>query len=214
MNYTKKIIIIMLFIICSSSAFCADLDNIINNIEKRYKNKGFSAYFLQKSTLKAMELTDTAFGNVFFKYPNKMFWEYEKPEPQKIIFNGKRLWIYSEADNQVMTGDGSEFFKGGKGASFLTDIDKIRKNFEVSIIKENEKSYSLKLIPFNKTPDISYIKLAVLKENFNIIQAGFFNDFGDENILTFSNIQLIENIDEFKFEFTPPKGVDILEISE
>ncbi len=210
----KKMLLIVMFLVFPSMAFSAELslDGIIKKIEERYKNKTFSAYFLQTSVLKAMDLTDNASGKVIFKYPDKMFWEYEKPEKQKIIFNGKTLWIYTKSDNQVIVGDGASFFKDGKGASFLTNIDKIKENFKVSIIERRENSYKLKLVPIDKTPDISYIEIVVLKRNFDIIRTAFFNSFEDENVIIFSSIEFLKNIDESIFDFSPPKGADILEM--
>ena len=54
-----------------------NVDEIINQIEKRYAGSGFSARFQQESTLQAMEITDYAAGNLLVKHPGKMRWEYE-----------------------------------------------------------------------------------------------------------------------------------------
>ena len=42
-------------------------DDIIKKVEARYAVAGFSADFFQTSTIKAMKITDTAFGKAFFK---------------------------------------------------------------------------------------------------------------------------------------------------
>jgi len=60
-------------------------DDIIKKVETRYTLPGFSANFFQVSTIKAMKITDTAYGKAFFKRPDKMRWEYEKPDRQTII---------------------------------------------------------------------------------------------------------------------------------
>ena len=95
------------------------VNTILNQVESRYSGAGFSADFVQKSTIKAMEITDTATGTLTVKRPNKMRWEYLSPDPQLIISNGTDLWVYRPEDKQVMLGKSPKFFGGGKGAGFL-----------------------------------------------------------------------------------------------
>ncbi|MGD9228162.1 MAG: outer membrane lipoprotein carrier protein LolA, partial [Desulfobacterales bacterium] len=79
------------------------VDHILDRVENKYADSKFSADFIQKSTIKAMEITDLATGKVYIKYPGMMRWEYEKPERQIIITDADKLWIYRPEDNQVMT---------------------------------------------------------------------------------------------------------------
>ena len=85
-----------------------DLEQILDHMEIRYTGKSFTAQFIQESSVKAMEITDFASGKMFVRYPGKMRWEYEKPERQVMITDGRRLWIYRPAENQVMTGRAPE----------------------------------------------------------------------------------------------------------
>ncbi|MEJ2100325.1 MAG: outer membrane lipoprotein carrier protein LolA [Desulfobacterales bacterium] len=106
------------------------VDQILDRIEKKYTNSEFSADFIQRSYLKAMDIIDQASGKVYIKYPGKMRWEYEKPDRQIFITDGEKLWVYRPDDNQVQVGKAPSFFRGGKGASFLSDITLIRQKFE------------------------------------------------------------------------------------
>ena len=109
------------------------LSQIMKGIEKKYALSGFSARFFQSSTIKAMDITDTASGRLLIKHPGMMRWEYEEPDRQIIISDGFQLWIYRPDDNQVMIGKAPAFFGDGKGASFLSDISRIRENFTISL---------------------------------------------------------------------------------
>ena len=68
-----------------------NIDQILDGIEKAYSGKGFSAAFDQEATIKAMQITDTARGELFVRRPGKMRWEYTAPEPQIIISDGASL---------------------------------------------------------------------------------------------------------------------------
>lgn len=190
------------------------LDKIMEEVEKRYAGPGFTARFDQKSTLKAMEITDTAFGKVFIKRPGMMRWEYEAPEKQVIITDSTNLWIYRPLDNQVMTGDAPSYFKDGKGASFLSNMKIIRQNFDVTPEETDEFYYILKLVPKEKKFDISAIYLSISKATFDVARVVTYNSYGDETFIEMSDFQFNQNLEDSLFHFTVPEGADILQLEE
>ena len=191
------------------------LDEIISRIEKHYSVPGFSAEFSQTSTIKAMDITDTASGIAFFKRPGKMRWEYKTPERQIIITDGITLWIFRPDDNQVMIGKAPSFFKGGKGFSFLSDMKEIRKKFIMSLEeKAPEGFYVLKLLPREKTYDVVQIRLTISKKTFDVVEIATYNSYGDETWFGFSNIQFKQKIDDSLFHFNIPKNVEVLHFDE
>ena len=194
------------------------VDQILEQVEAKYANSKFSADFIQKSTIKAMDITDLANGRVYIKYPGMMRWEYEKPEKQIIITDADKLWIYRPEDNQVMTGKAPTFFRDGKGASFLSDIRVIRQKFDISLEpgspEERDLFYHLKLIPREQTLDISEIRLLVSTQTFNVLQVITLNFYGDETRIDLLNFIFEDNLDDALFSFEIPKGVDVLQIDE
>jgi outer membrane lipoprotein carrier protein len=194
------------------------VDQILENIENKYTNSKFTADFIQRSTIKAMNITDTATGKVYIKYPGMMRWEYEKPDRQIIITDADKLWIYRPEDNQVMTGKAPTFFRDGKGASFLSDIRLVRKKFDISLEAnqptESDLFYHLKLIPREKTLDISEIRLMVSRKTFSVLQVMTLNFYGDETRIDLVNFAFGVDIDDSLFNFTIPQGVDVIQIDE
>ena len=194
------------------------VDQILKQVENKYTNSKFSADFIQKSTIKAMNITDTATGKVFIKYPGMMRWEYEKPDRQIIITDGDKLWVYRPEDNQVMAGKAPTFFRDGKGASFLSDIRLIRQKFDISLEQgppeESDLFNHLKLVPREKTLDISEIRLMISKQTFNVLQVITLNFYGDETRIDLINFAFGADIDDSLFSFTIPEGVDVLQLNE
>ncbi|MBF0121432.1 MAG: outer membrane lipoprotein chaperone LolA [Desulfobacterales bacterium] len=205
--------IILIFILLSTTNLFGEevlnLEDILKRLEARYDVSGFSAKFNQESTIKSMDVTDTAMGKVFFKRPNMMRWDYEKPEKQNLIANGINLWIYKPEDNQVSVGKAPAFFRDGKGASFLTDIKQIRKKFNIKL----DAPYYLKLLPIEKMSDISMIYLKISPTDFNVIEVISYNTYGDITKIKLSEIKF-EEMNNSMFNFTIPKGVDILELGD
>jgi outer membrane lipoprotein carrier protein len=228
-NFARFAVIVFGGLILISSAALKDLgaattgdnltvDQILEQVENKYADSKFSADFVQKSTIKAMDITDMANGRVYIKYPGMMRWEYEKPESQIIITDADKLWIYRPDDNQVMTGKAPTFFRDGKGASFLSDIRLIREKFDISLEQglpeEDDLFYHLKLIPREKTLDIAEIRLMVSRQTFNVLQVITLNFYGDETRIDLLNFVFGGNLDDSLFSFEVPQGVDVLQIDE
>ena len=198
----------------------ADLsvDQILEQVETKYTHSKFSADFIQKSTIKAMNITDTATGKVYIKYPGRMRWEYEKPDRQIIITDGEKLWVYRPDDNQVMTGKAPTLFRDGKGASFLSDIRLIRQKFDISLQQgppeESDLFHHLVLKPHEKTLDISEIRLMVSSQTFSVLQVMTLNFYGDETRIDLINFEFDMDMDDSRFSFTIPQGVDVVQIDE
>jgi len=192
-----------------------DLEKIIAGIENRYAGAGFAAEFFQESTLREMDITDTASGKIFVKRPGKMRWEYEIPEKQTIVTDSKRLWIYRPEDNQVMVGNAPSYLGDGKGASFLADMKHVRKNFKISLqIKGAPKYYVLKLLPVKENIDVVEILLSVSKETFEIVQIVSYDAYRDRTRIKLSGFDFERVLDDSMFRFTVPPGADVLQLDK
>jgi outer membrane lipoprotein carrier protein len=191
------------------------VEKILDGIEKRYSVPGFSADFTQESTLKAMDIVDSATGNLKVKRPGMMRWEYISPDPQIIVTDGDRLWIYRPEDNQVMVGNAPAFFKDGKGAGFLSDMKLLRAKFTVFLENTNmaeSKDYQLKLFPEDESLELASIILLVDSETYIIKIIVTYNAYEDETRIRMTNYNFDINLDDDMFYFAIPKGVDILEM--
>ncbi len=224
----KVIMVLLLALAASASTFAAEavgtasaagqealLQRIIEGIEQRYAVPGFSADFTQSSTIKALDLTDTASGRAMFMHPAKMRWEYDQPEKKIYISDGTTLWVYSPDQNQVMVGRAPEFFKGGQGASFLSDIQSLRRQFVIALAPQQaEGTHTLKLLPREKNIDLARIFLTVDAETFVVSRVDTVNDYDDETRIMLSNVRFEQSPDPAQFHFTVPPGADVLELNE
>ncbi len=191
------------------------LSKILDGVEKKYSGPGFSARFFQESLLKAMQISDTAEGRLTVKRPGKMRWEYTIPDAQTIISDGRTMWIYRPADNQVMVGKAPDFFSGGKGAGFLSDIRLIRKSFDIDLQKaENDAYYRLRMVPKKESPDLADVILSVKKNSFRVDQVVTHNAYGDETQIALSDYQFNLDPKDDLFTFEIPDGVDVVRVDQ
>ena len=199
----------------ATDASLLSLDEVMYKVEKHYSVSGFTADFSQTSSIKAMEITDSASGRAFFKRSGKMRWEYETPDRQIIITDGKTLWVFRPEDNQVMIGKAPSFFKGGKGFSFLSDMKVIKEKFDMVLEKETKEGFFvLKLLPREKTYDIVEIYLWISRNTFDVVRILTYNSYGDETRIVFNNIQLKQNLDDSLFGFEISEGIEVLNLDE
>jgi outer membrane lipoprotein carrier protein len=212
------LILLALFFSCQSAVAADDaalIQKILGGIEKRYAGKGFRAKFFQESMLKAMMISDTAEGRLIVKRPGKMRWEYLIPDEQTIITDGKSMWIYRPADKQVMVGKAPEFFSGGKGAGFLSDIRQIRKSFDVQLQKSKSPDhFQLRLLPKSPTADLADVILSVNRSDFLVQQILTYNSYGDETRIEFSEYRFNQNPKDSLFTFIIPDGIDVVQIDQ
>ena len=86
-----------------SWAVASDLTWVIQQVQGKYnQTKDFTANFQQSTNIGSLGRSQKAHGRVYLKKPGMMRWEYEKPEEQLIVSNGKLLWIYDPSLNQVI----------------------------------------------------------------------------------------------------------------
>ena len=218
----KQLVLLILIMVAPACALSQEaalpsmsVEDILDRVEKLYTASRFSASFIQESTIKAMEITDSASGKLYVQYPGKMRWEYLKPEAQIIVTDGVQLWMYRPEDNQVMLGQASTFFSEGKGAGFLSDIRLLRKDFEITLedIRFGDY-YNLKLVPLEKNWDIAFVHLLVSRDTFHIAQVYTYNAYDDVTRIELVNPQFNVSFDEAFFTFEIPKGADLLRLDD
>jgi len=219
MKFRIILYLFCVFVVSDSTAIASEkmlsLSEIMDKVEKRYDVIDFSSYFVQESTLKAMDITDVASGSIFVKRPGMMRWEYDKPDRQTIITDGKTLWVYKPDDNQVMIGRAPSFFGDGKGAGFLSDMKLIREQFKVSFEKEkSDHDYVIKLLPKEQTVGVTKIYLAISKITFKIKKIITLNEYDDETIIELINSKFNLNLDKSLFNFIVPEGTDVIMMDE
>ena len=91
----------------------------------------------------------------------------------------------------------------------------IRQKFDISLQERSEDGYHvLKLLPKEKTLDVSVIYISISAKNFHIAQITTHNSYGDETVIELSNTQFKPELDDSMFIFQIPQGVEVLHLDE
>src|SRR5713226_3789788 len=75
--------------------------NVVTRLEARYRSaRTLRATFLERYSENG-HIVRTEAGIVYFRRPGKMRWEYESPEKNLFLVDGKTAWFYVPADHTV-----------------------------------------------------------------------------------------------------------------
>src|SRR3972149_7855929 len=117
-----------------AAAAAQSLDEVVRGIEAAYaKMTDLRADFAQQAFNKSLDQTIPAQGTVYLKRGGKLRWEYTEPTPQQIVSDGRKLWVYTPALNQVNVGDAPAALAGPAG-SFLAGLGRLRGQFGVRFL--------------------------------------------------------------------------------
>lgn len=175
-------------------------------------NKAFSAQFEQKLFNKIMRREDVSTGLLQFIKPNKIRWEYQTPNKKLFIVNGSNLWVYQEADKQVMI---DRCFKEDlltASLAFLVNPQALQRDFTVLELPGNEAEKHLRLTPKKAHAVINEMVLIIDKKTSHIIKSIIKDKQNNINQFTFSEQNLKAHLDLKLFSFMTPKGVSVSEI--
>lgn len=188
------------------------VDQVLSGVEKRYASSAFSARFDIESTLKAMQVTDTAAGRLMVKYPGKMRWEYEQPDPMLFVTDGVTLWMYQPQERQVRVGQTDAVLGGSQGASFLSDVRLLRKQFQIDLDPNGSSELvRLKLTPREGAFDIAFITMTISRATHDVVEVVTTNQSDDTTRVIFRDIVFQQVFPDTLFEFEIPEGTDVLQ---
>lgn len=150
----------------------------------------------------------SASGVMQFQRPGKFRWAYQKPYEQLIVGDGAKFWLYDVDLNQV-TVKKLDAALGSSPAALLSGSNEIERGFTLRESGSQDGLDWLQAIP--KAQDSSFDKiLMAFNAKSELIVMELNDNFGHKTVLRFSNLQANPKLPVQQFQFTPPKGADVL----
>ncbi|HMO18622.1 MAG TPA: outer membrane lipoprotein chaperone LolA [Oligoflexia bacterium] len=186
-------------------------ESILPRVQTSYAAlSGLGADFSQRSKLLGMGDSLISSGRLLFQRPGKMNWEYLEPNPQHFITDGVHVWYYEPMVNQVTVGELTSTFSSEIPVSFLLGIGRLDDSFELKSVCKNSGGILLELTPRLEDKNLKKFLLLVSEKSFLPIGASVL-DVGDTSTeFLFTDLRENPEFGGKEFEFTPPKGVDIV----
>ena len=186
---------------------------IANQVQARYDRvRDFSADFTQEAVSGVLRKKIVERGSVVVKKPGKMRWTYKAPEEKVFVSDGTKMYMHTPADNQVIVSPVTAADQATTAVLFLSGKGNLTRDFTVSLIPGAPAgSYALKLQPKLAERDYDWLQLVVDRSTYQIQGLTAADKQGTTSTFTFTNFK--ENVGpaDKTFQFTIPRGADVIE---
>ncbi|MFH1283722.1 MAG: outer membrane lipoprotein carrier protein LolA [bacterium] len=197
----------------------ATLEQILENVKKSEQNiQSLKIEYAQQITMAYMEGKQTMIGRAYFLKPDHIRVEHLKPYEELFITNGKKVWIYSPMQNQLLIGTWDDLIKSGQAGSgslpkglfdFTSNISSLQKDYNIQLESIEKDAYVLLLTP--KQQMKFNILLWISKAEYFPIKTSIITDTVEITTEILSVEKNLE-IDKRMFKFKKPKGVDEIKL--
>jgi len=190
----------------------ADVAAVVAQVQARYDaTTDFTARVRQEHTLSSAGKTITYVGSVAFKKPGRMRWELRNDDEQIIVADGQTLWFYQPAEKQVLRAPFRAAFRSTTPVSFLTGVGRLADDFEVKLERRDGERLRLELRPRQGEEEIGRMWLVVAAGTHDIVGAEVRDELGNVTRISFEEMQRNVGIDDGRFAFAVPSGVDVVD---
>ena len=196
----------------------SDLSKVLEGLKKTYGHlDALSIPYTREVVTRSMSMLgsrakgDLATGTIYFRPPDLLRLEQEKPKVETIIANSTTMWWYIPDKKTAYEYKTREF---GKELSLMTNIFRglveVEDNFKVTLHKKTSLGeYEMELIPTPPWQEILKIEVMATSD-YRIRTAKIHNLLGSITIFTLGEFTEMDTLDERFFTFTAPKGVKII----
>ena len=187
-----------------------DVKLLVDRMQAFYeKTEDFRAGFQQDYFYKVSRRKQTSTGQVTFKKPGLMRWEYEKPSRKSFVLAGERIYAY---DPQAMSLTVAQIDTSQLSASVTFLFGKGRLADEFAIQKADCKTCKgtlLVLDPLKKDPRFKQLKLEVDPASAQVLRSTVIDPDGSENAISFLGLTSNTGVAADAFKINPPQGTRI-----
>jgi outer membrane lipoprotein carrier protein len=101
---------------------------------------------------------------------------------------------------------------GSQGASFLSDVRLLRKQFQIDLDPNgSDERARLRLTPREGAFDIAFITMTISRATHDVIEVVTTNQYEDTTRIVFRDIIFQQVFPDALFEFEIPEGTDVLQ---
>lgn len=203
----------------SSSSEEVDPPSVLHRVETRYSAARTLQVKFMERYLENGRLVRAEAGNAYFLRPGKMRWDYEAPETNTFLVDGKFVWFYSPADRTAIRTPAKESEDWRTPLAFLTSHMKLSRlcaRIEVDSAKQGTSSGDpvfrcVLREPSNAERSAARPVLFEVSPGGELKRIVVPEDGGRELEFLFTGWQWNPPLDKTVFEFVPPRGVAIVD---
>ena len=193
-------------------AFCAAVPPASATALERFQSfirvtQSARADFSQKVYDRNKKLVQESNGSFAFQRPGRFRWAFAKPYAQLIVGDGEKVWVHDVDLNQVTVRKLSHAL-GATPAALISGSADVEQAFVFSEAGDRDGLQWLDAAPKDKEAGFERIRMGFSATGMEAME--LVDQFGQLTMLRFANLQRNPKLDPGTFQFTPPKGADLL----
>jgi outer membrane lipoprotein carrier protein len=146
-------------------------------------------------------------GTFYLKRPGRLRWEYDPPNDQLIVADGRRIWLYDKQLEQVSHRSQKTALEGTP-AQLLSSTGPLEEHFEIKDIGVQAGFNWVELLPKDQDSQFRSVRLALTEQR--LLRMEMADNFGQTTRFEFTHMQRNPQLDDGLFDFTPPPAVDLI----
>ena len=149
----------------------------------------------------------TSSGDFEFLRPGRFRFQYTKPFEQLIVADGSKVWIYDADLNQASSRKLGQAI-GATPAALLAGSS-LDADFVLAPQPARDGLEWAKAVP--KAKDGPFQSMSIGFRGRELAAVEIIDSFGQRSLLSFSGFQANVALEAARFNYTPPKGADVIE---
>ncbi len=196
--------------LCSPLALAEPSQDVDALVKQLADIETLSADFVQERRDTKGEVRRESSGTFVLKRPGQFFWRYETPYAQELIANEGTLWVYEPDLRQASRSPLSA--TDGAPIAILTGARPVTEVFRVRHLESESGLSWFALRPRDEQGDFREVLLGV--DDRGIREMRFIDQLDQTTRVSFQSRRFNQPVDESKFHFQAPEGVDVVEARE
>ncbi|MBI4905527.1 MAG: outer membrane lipoprotein chaperone LolA [Acidobacteria bacterium] len=191
-----------------------DLSSTLRKLEDRYNNlKTMQVEFTQTLSYTMQPAAKrTESGVLYLKKPGRMRWDYREPNKKMFLSDGKDIYFYSSSQNRVEKSKLKETEDMRAPLAFLIGRLDFQRDFKEYVVRVEGQDRWITAKPrsgkapytevrFLLTPGLQIARLRVMGHDQSVME------------FRFDHEQLNPKLDDKMFQFHPPAGAEIVDVT-
>ncbi|MDZ4814097.1 MAG: outer membrane lipoprotein carrier protein LolA [Pseudomonadota bacterium] len=163
--------------------------------------------FQQRTVAPDGAVQEDSSGILALRAPRQFRWEYVEPYPQLIVADGDNVWIYDEDLEQVTVRNQSQE-EAQSPLTILIDLSQLDRDFKVKSLPASGGLLWLELQSLAKEPAFKTVRIGLGAKSPE--QMVLIDLIDNRTEWRFADWKRDPKLDDAKFRFTPPAGVDVV----
>ncbi|HWR98443.1 MAG TPA: outer membrane lipoprotein carrier protein LolA [Candidatus Methanoperedens sp.] len=187
---------------------------LLRCVQARYGAlRDLAATFVQESRVVSLGRPRSRAGRLFLQPPGRMRWEYDPPDAQLIVADGRQFWLYRPERKQAvvqpmdaaLSRQTPFLFLLGKG-DFATEFSWEERDVPAG----PGGAVTVALRPRVESADLARLTLEIVPGECRLAGTLVEDAYGNLTRLTFAAERANAGLDPAQFRFAPPAGTEIV----